>query len=89
MNILEKIGTLQHHDSITGTGVKSVAEDYYVKAANTFKDVEDLNFQILSQQMAEQGLMISKLDQSILTHKIFKDKMFSPYQMSNHFIVIA
>lgn len=45
--IMEKIGTLQHHDAISGTGVKSVAEDYFVKAVDTLKEVQSMNGRIL------------------------------------------
>ena len=44
---MEKLGTLQHHDAMTGTGVKAVSEDYYVKASDTLKEVESMNSRIL------------------------------------------
>ena len=44
---MEKLGTLQHHDAITGTGMKAVSEDYYVKASETLKDVDEMNRRIL------------------------------------------
>mmetsp|Transcript_4442 Transcript_4442/g.6559 ORF Transcript_4442/g.6559 Transcript_4442/m.6559 type:complete len:187 (-) Transcript_4442:2013-2573(-) len=34
-SIMEKLGVAQHHDSITGTGVKRVAEDYFRKVQET------------------------------------------------------
>lgn len=38
--IMERLGTLQHHDAISGTGMRAVSEDYYVKAMETLRDVE-------------------------------------------------
>lgn len=63
---MEKLGTLQHHDSITGTGMKSVSEDYYVKAMDTLRDVEEMNSRILSHDFGKLGLEIKRLDQSIM-----------------------
>lgn len=65
---MEKIGTLQHHDSITGTGLKKVSEDYFVKAVDTLKDVEQMNSRILSHELTNKGIEIKKLDQSIMLH---------------------
>lgn len=50
--IMEKLGTLQHHDSITGTGVKAVAEDYYVKGMDSLRDVEEMNSRILQHEFS-------------------------------------
>ena len=86
---MEKLGTLQHHDAITGTGIKSVSEDYYVKATDALNDVEQMNSRIMSHEFSKFGLEIKKLDQSILQRQVFKDKIYSPYQMSHSFIVIA
>lgn len=48
--ILQRLGTLQHHDAITGTGMKMVSEDYYVKAMDTLKDVQQMNSRILQHE---------------------------------------
>ena len=86
---MEKLGTLQHHDAITGTGIKSVYEDYYVKAVDALHDLEQMNTQILAHDFGKFGLEIKKLDESIMLRQVFKDKFYSPYQMASSFIVIA
>lgn len=62
---MEKLGTLQHHDAITGTGMKAVSEDYYVKATDTLKDVEQMNSRILQHEFIQYGLDVKRLDASI------------------------
>jgi hypothetical protein len=64
--IMEKLGTLQHHDAISGTGVRAVSEDYYVKATDALRDVESMNSRILQHDFNKFGLEIKRLDQSIM-----------------------
>ena len=41
--IEEKLSTLFHHDSITGTSKKMVAQDYLLKAVSALENIEWLN----------------------------------------------
>lgn len=51
--------------------------------------VEQMNGRVLQHELKNQGLEIKKIDQSIMLHQIFKNKYYSPYQLSKHYLIIA
>ena len=55
--IEEKLSTLFHHDSITGTSKKMVAQDYLLKAVSALENIEWLNLQALKPQMSSDFLV--------------------------------
>ena len=47
--ILDRLGVAQHHDAITGTSVRRVSDDYYLKLQQAQDELNHLNFKVLQQ----------------------------------------
>lgn len=48
-----------------------------------------MNGRIIQHELKNKGLEIKKLDQSIMLRQVFKNKFYSPYQLSKHYLIIA
>lgn len=46
--IMDKLGTLQHHDAITGTAMPKVADDYVARANKGIEEIHKINSKIIA-----------------------------------------
>ena len=66
--ILDQLGTIQLHDSITGTLMKRTSEDYFLRAHKANNDTELLNTKVLSSYLQQYyNISVQKLDSTILS----------------------
>lgn len=66
-----------------------VSEDFFMKAHNILKQVEELNLKVMSKElMMQRGIKLRHLDSGILSREV-NDKFYSPYHSKAQFLVIV
>lgn len=87
--VLDQLGVVQHHDSITGTATKRAAEDYFSRVQTALVETENMNVKVIGSQLEqEHGIKINKIDSSLMQRTV-NNKSFSPYQFSKEYLIIA
>lgn len=79
-NILEKLGTAHHHDAITGTSNREVAENYFIRVVDALKQINQLNLKTFNELIGKKyGISVKSFDSNIHLKSILQKKIYSPY----------
>jgi hypothetical protein len=69
--ILDNLGGVQHHDSITGTAKNRVSTDYYARAMQANDDTTKMLSEVLKPDLERDfGLRVNRITEGLMTKEV-------------------